>query len=120
MFLINVPVIAVALVAIALVVPTSRDTTIKRFDPIGTLASIAGIGTLVWAVIEGPEGLLEKWQGPLIERFRLGVPAQRLVEHRQIAQSHGHVRMLWPQEALLYGQGLLVEPLSLGILPAGV
>ena len=53
--MINVPVIAVALVAIALVVPTSRDTTIKRFDPVGTLASIAGIGTLVWAVIEGPE-----------------------------------------------------------------
>ena len=53
--MINVPVIAVALVAIALIVPTSRDTTIKRFDPVGTLASIAGVTTLVWAVIEGPE-----------------------------------------------------------------
>ena len=36
--MINVPVIAVALVAIGLVVPTSRDTTIQRFDPIGTVA----------------------------------------------------------------------------------
>ncbi len=53
--MINVPVIAVALIAIALIVPTSRDTTIKRFDPVGTLASIAGVTTLVWAVIEGPE-----------------------------------------------------------------
>jgi EmrB/QacA subfamily drug resistance transporter len=53
--MINVPVIAVALVAIALIVPTSRDTTIKRFDPVGTLASIAGITVLVWAVIQGPE-----------------------------------------------------------------
>jgi len=53
--MINVPVVAVALVAIAFVVPTSRDTTIERFDPLGTLLSIAGIGTLVWAVIEGPE-----------------------------------------------------------------
>ena len=52
--MINVPVIAVALVAIARVVPTSRDTTIARFDPVGTLASIAGITALVWAVIEGP------------------------------------------------------------------
>ena len=34
--MINVPVIAVALVAIARVVPTSRDTTIHRFDPLGT------------------------------------------------------------------------------------
>ena len=59
--MINVPVIAVALVAIARVVPTSRDTTIKRFDPVGTLASIAGIGTLVWAVIEGPE---HGWTSP--------------------------------------------------------
>jgi hypothetical protein len=55
----------------------------------------------------GPECLLEERQGPLIERFRLGIPAQRLVEHRQIAQSHGHVRVLWPQETFLYGQGLL-------------
>jgi EmrB/QacA subfamily drug resistance transporter len=53
--IINVPVIAVALVAIARFVPTSRDTTIKRFDPVGTLASIAGITVLVWAVIEGPD-----------------------------------------------------------------
>ena len=53
--MINVPVIAVALLAIALVVPTSRDTTIKRFDPVGTVASIAGVSTLVWAVIEGPQ-----------------------------------------------------------------
>jgi EmrB/QacA subfamily drug resistance transporter len=53
--MINVPVIAVALIAIALIVPTSRDTTIQRFDPVGTLASIAGVTVLVWAVIEGPE-----------------------------------------------------------------
>jgi EmrB/QacA subfamily drug resistance transporter len=53
--MINVPVIAVALGAIALFVPTSRDTTIKRFDPVGTAASIAGVTVLVWAVIEGPD-----------------------------------------------------------------
>jgi EmrB/QacA subfamily drug resistance transporter len=52
--MINVPIIAVALVAIALVVPTSRDSTIERFDPVGTVASIAGVSLLVWAVIEGP------------------------------------------------------------------
>jgi EmrB/QacA subfamily drug resistance transporter len=53
--MINVPVVAVALVLIAAFVPNSRDTTIERFDPLGTILSIAAIGTLVWAVIEGPE-----------------------------------------------------------------
>ncbi len=59
--MINVPVVAVALIAIARIVPTSRDATIHRFDPVGTVASIAGIGVLVWAVIEGPE---HGWTSP--------------------------------------------------------
>jgi EmrB/QacA subfamily drug resistance transporter len=54
-FIINVPVVAVALVLIAVFVPNSRDTTIERFDPLGTVLSVAAIGTMVWAVIEGPE-----------------------------------------------------------------
>jgi EmrB/QacA subfamily drug resistance transporter len=53
--MINVPVVALALVLIARFVPNSRDTTIERFDPLGTVLSIAGIGTVVWAVIEGPD-----------------------------------------------------------------
>jgi EmrB/QacA subfamily drug resistance transporter len=53
--MINVPVVLVAIVAVGRIVPTSRDTTIHRFDPLGTLLSIAAIGVLVWAVIEGPE-----------------------------------------------------------------
>lgn len=53
-FLVNVPVVLVAMVLIAWLVPTSRDTTLHRFDPIGVVLSIAGVGTLVWAVIEGP------------------------------------------------------------------
>jgi EmrB/QacA subfamily drug resistance transporter len=54
-FLVNVPVIVVAMVAIWRVVPTSRDTTIRRFDPLGIALSIAGVSVLVWAVIEGPQ-----------------------------------------------------------------
>jgi EmrB/QacA subfamily drug resistance transporter len=52
--MINVPVVAAALVLIWRFVPNSKDTTIERFDPLGTLLSIAAIVTLVWAVIEGP------------------------------------------------------------------
>lgn len=53
-FLVNVPVIAVAMVLVGFVVPTSRDSTRRRFDPLGTLLSILGVTVLVWAVIEGP------------------------------------------------------------------
>jgi EmrB/QacA subfamily drug resistance transporter len=61
-FLVNVPVIALAMLLIAWLVPTSRDTTVHRFDPLGVLLSIAGIGLLVWAVIEGPHhGWLSLW-----------------------------------------------------------
>lgn len=54
-FLVNVPLIAAAMVAIWRIVPTSRDTTIRRFDPLGIVLSIAGVSILVWAVIEGPK-----------------------------------------------------------------
>ena len=53
-FLVNLPVVAVAVIAVALVVPTSRDTSVGRFDPLGLLLSVAGVSLLVWAVIEGP------------------------------------------------------------------
>ncbi len=53
-FLVNVPVIVVALALVAWLVPTSRDTAIHRFDPLGIVLSIVGITALVWAVIEGP------------------------------------------------------------------
>ncbi|MEY2581253.1 MAG: hypothetical protein QOE09_1102 [Ilumatobacteraceae bacterium] len=54
-FLVNVLVIVLAMIAIWRFVPTSRDTTIRRFDPVGIGLSIAGVSVLVWAVIEGPK-----------------------------------------------------------------
>jgi EmrB/QacA subfamily drug resistance transporter len=53
-FLVNIPVIAVVSVAVWLVVPTSRDEHVGRFDPLGVILSIGAISVLVWAVIEGP------------------------------------------------------------------
>jgi EmrB/QacA subfamily drug resistance transporter len=54
-FLVNVPVILVALGLVGWLVPTSRDHTLRRLDPLGTLLSVAGITVLVWSVIEGPK-----------------------------------------------------------------
>jgi EmrB/QacA subfamily drug resistance transporter len=53
-FLVNVPIVIVALVGGALLVPTSRDPEVGRFDIVGTVLSIAAIGLLVLTVIEGP------------------------------------------------------------------
>jgi EmrB/QacA subfamily drug resistance transporter len=53
-FLINVPVVGVALVGGFLFVPDSRDPSAPRLDPLGSLLSIAGLTALIWAIIEGP------------------------------------------------------------------
>ena len=54
-FLINVPVVGVALVAGRFLIPTSRDPHPGRMDLFGSLLSIVALGALVFAVIEGPD-----------------------------------------------------------------
>jgi MFS transporter, DHA2 family, multidrug resistance protein len=53
-FYVNVPVVIIALVAGMRLLPESRDPKAGRFDPLGAAASIAGVGLLVWTVIEAP------------------------------------------------------------------
>jgi EmrB/QacA subfamily drug resistance transporter len=53
-FLVNVPVCAIALVAGHFLVPTSRDGDHAPLDPPGALMSIAGLSVLIYAIIEGP------------------------------------------------------------------
>ena len=54
-FLINVPVVAAGLVAVLAVVPDSRDPRPGRVDVAGVLLSIAGLGLLVYGIIDGGE-----------------------------------------------------------------
>ena len=53
-FLVNVPIIVIALVGGQILVPRSRDPEQARLDVIGALLSIAGMGTLIYAIIEAP------------------------------------------------------------------
>ncbi len=62
-FLVNAPIVGVGLVAIALLVPTSKDPQARRPDPVGTLLSIAGLSTLLWGIIEAP---VDGWADPLV------------------------------------------------------
>ncbi len=53
-FLVNLPVILVALVTGALILPTSKDPDEQPLDIPGALLSIVGLASLVYAIIEGP------------------------------------------------------------------
>lgn len=53
-FLVNVPIIAIALVAGARFVPKSKDPEDQPLDFLGAGLSIVGLGTLVYGIIEGP------------------------------------------------------------------
>ncbi|MCU1391316.1 MAG: hypothetical protein JWL72_4654 [Ilumatobacteraceae bacterium] len=53
-FLVNVPIIAIALAAGYILLPKSKDPDPDRLDPTGALLSIAGLSALVYAIIEAP------------------------------------------------------------------
>jgi len=53
-FLINVPTVLVALLAAAVLLPESRDPSSAPLDGLSVLLSVAGLGLLVYAVIDAP------------------------------------------------------------------
>lgn len=53
-FLVNVPIVAIALIAGWFLVPSSKDPDAGAFDRVGTITSILAVGLLVYTVIEGP------------------------------------------------------------------
>ena len=53
-FLINVPIAIIGAIAIAVLLPESRDPTPRRPDVLGAVLSTAGLTSLVYGVIEAP------------------------------------------------------------------
>ncbi len=53
-FFVNVPIACVGFFGAVLVVPDSKNPEVQRPDPSGAALSIAGLGLLLWAIIEGP------------------------------------------------------------------
>jgi EmrB/QacA subfamily drug resistance transporter len=62
-FLVNVPIVLVAVLAGYFLVPESKDPNATPLDPVGAGLSIAGLSALVYAIIEAPAN---GWTDPLI------------------------------------------------------
>jgi EmrB/QacA subfamily drug resistance transporter len=62
-FLVNVPIIVFAVIAVLLVVPNSRDEDAPRLDFVGTLLVTPGLMALLYGIIEGPG---RGWTDPLV------------------------------------------------------
>ncbi|MFF8902149.1 MFS transporter [Streptomyces lydicus] len=52
-FLVNVPIVLIALTAMLILVPDSRDPDPGRMDPVGVLLSVVGLVLLVYGIIKG-------------------------------------------------------------------
>ncbi len=69
-FIVNVPVVIVGLVLGYALIPESRDPMHARLDPVGAILSIAALGSLLWAIIEGPS---KGWGAPeIVAGFVIG------------------------------------------------
>jgi MFS transporter, DHA2 family, multidrug resistance protein len=53
-FLVNVPIVVLTLLAAWRVVPESSSPQLRRYDPVGLVLGTAGVTALVLAIIEGP------------------------------------------------------------------
>ncbi|MGD0945030.1 MAG: MFS transporter [Acidimicrobiales bacterium] len=62
-FLINVPIALLGLLATVWFVPNSKDPNTKPSDPVGAGLSIVGMALLLWGIIEAPD---RSWTSPLI------------------------------------------------------
>jgi EmrB/QacA subfamily drug resistance transporter len=72
-FLVNVPVVAVALPAGYFLLPNSKAENSPKLDIFGAVLSIVGLISLVWGIIEAPA---KGWTSvPVLAAFGLGVAA---------------------------------------------
>jgi EmrB/QacA subfamily drug resistance transporter len=62
-FLINVPIAAVGLIASIWLVPNSKNPSSLRPDTVGSLGSMLGLGLFLWGIIEAPS---RGWSSPFI------------------------------------------------------
>ncbi len=62
-FLVNIPIVIVGIIAGVVLIPTSKDPSAPKLDPVGALLSITGLVSLLFAIIEAPT---DGWTEPRI------------------------------------------------------
>ncbi|MET9509534.1 MFS transporter [Streptomyces flavidovirens] len=68
-FLINVPVVIIAVMGMVLFVPETRDPNAKRLDLVGAALSLVGVSAFVYGVIEVPNA---GWSDPTVLLTMIG------------------------------------------------
>ena len=71
-FLINVPIVIIAVIGISLLVPESKDPNPLPIDPIGVVLSLVGIVALVYGIIRGGQ-LNDWWNGEVLGTIIVGL-----------------------------------------------
>ncbi|MEI6372864.1 MAG: DHA2 family efflux MFS transporter permease subunit [Actinomycetes bacterium] len=85
-FMVNIPVVIIAIVLGAFLLPESRDPQVGPMDYVGLVLSASGVGLLIWAIIEAPTW---GWTSPAILAALVGgiallavfVIVERRLEH---------------------------------------
>jgi EmrB/QacA subfamily drug resistance transporter len=62
-FVLNIPLVAIGILACVLWIPETRDPSSPAIDPVSAALGIVGLGALVYGVIEAPA---EGWSAPVI------------------------------------------------------
>ena len=127
-FLINIPIIAVALIAGYILVPKSRDAEETPLDPVGAVLSIIGLSALVYAIIEGPHhgwvsGTSAMWFGIAVVALVAFVGWEHRVEHpmldmelfriRRFAVASGGITLIF---FAMFGVFFMAAPYLQGVL----
>jgi EmrB/QacA subfamily drug resistance transporter len=68
-FVLNIPLVAVGIVACLLLIPETRDPSAPFVSPLSVVLSVVGLGALVYGVIEAPS---EGWTDPVIVAAMVG------------------------------------------------
>jgi EmrB/QacA subfamily drug resistance transporter len=70
-FLVNIPIVAIGVLAGIFLIPTSKDPSAPRLDPFGAGLSIVGLCALLYGIIEAPA---DGWTDPnILVAFGVGV-----------------------------------------------
>ncbi|MCX4747035.1 MFS transporter [Kitasatospora sp. NBC_01287] len=115
-FLINLPLVAIGLVACLVLLPESKDPAAPRLDLLSALLGAAGLAALTYGIIEGPA---RGWSDPLVLVPLIGsLPALTALVLRSRRQAHPMLDLGLLTDPVYRWAGIAVFLVSLVMLGA--